>query len=360
MNIYHLINNLSNGGAENMLLRYIRADNSDDYNHTVCHLGDSEGIRSRFTDNGIRVVNLKGNLITSPSNTVQLIRFFQTEPIDILHTHLPYSHIVGRVFARLSGINKIVSTHHNIAESRSYRGKVGNIEVLTRVLANKEIAVSASVKQTQLSYVKSDWSIIRNAIDVSGFAERVETANTTPLHSKYEINNKKALLNIGRYVPQKNQRILIQAMKNIVEHHPNVLLFIVGWGELENRLRSEVINNNLENHIVITGKVPCIEPYYSVASGYVSSSIYEGFSLTLIEALAAGLPIVTTNVKGSKEAVGGSAIIVDSQSAQALADGVIKLLDGKKKYSTSKIRDRANEFDISKYIEKHHELYDSL
>jgi glycosyltransferase involved in cell wall biosynthesis len=202
---------------------------------------------------------------------------------------------------------------------------------------------------------------VHNSINVDEFRnDLADAANRAArIRERFGIDEDSLVfLNVGRYVPQKNQAKLVKAMKQVVRDRPEAQLFVIGWGELTDDLQATVIEHGLESNVHITGRVDTVEEYYHLANVFVLSSHWEGLSIASIEALAAGLPIVGTDVPGVREVVEHeeNGYLVAPDSASALAEAMTALYSESRRarfgdVSGRLVRDRYSiEAMISSYL----------
>jgi glycosyltransferase involved in cell wall biosynthesis len=134
---------------------------------------------------------------------------------------------------------------------------------------------------------------------------------------------------VGRLIPQKGIRYLLDAMVKVLAVYPDAILLIAGDGESWAELNSYSQRLGLAGHVRFLGATS--QPWTALANCDVIafSSLYEGMQQTCLEALAIGLPVVVTTMKGPVEYVesGRSGILVPPRDAQSLADGIIQLLN---------------------------------
>jgi len=345
-----------------MLLRLLSADGWKNVEpNTLCYMGRSHDLRSDFEKTGVHVVDF-GHVPTSDPRTLyRAVKHFRQYDIDVLHNHLPDSHILGRIAGRIAGIDTIVSTHHNVSGTPAYQSLSGRLERLTRPMDSASIAVSKSVRDSLTSVEGHKWRIIQNSINVSEFASAVANADTHMLREKYDLSGGPIFLNIGRYVEEKSQRDLIAAMEGVIETEPDAKLLIVGWGNQEAALEREIKNRGLEHSVYLTGRVQDVHPFYALADGFVLSSKAEGFGIVLLEAMAAGLPIISTDIPGPREAVENAGILVPSESIDSLSKAMTEFCDKSKRHRYSQMsQNRVTQFDIGEAVAQHVELYREL
>lgn len=374
MHVCHLVHHLANGGLEKQIYELVRRN--DDLSFSVCYLGEDNSMAEDIEDAGGNVIDL----ISGPSNPRVLydrevirtvVRFLKENEFDVLHVHTPlYVHILGRMCAKLAGQKNLVGTYHN--RQRNFHWLMQYAERLTRPLSTVNVGVSKAVQRSFTSradeYVpgmdvpnRSSYTIY-NGIDIEAFNSAVSSA--TSLRSQFGLDNELVFLNVGRYTPQKAQVDLIRAMSYAEGSLSNAHLFVVGWGQLEEKLKRTVRDHRLSDVVTITGKVPSIEEYYKMADVFVLSSAREGLPIVLLEAMAARLPVVSTDVSGISEVVedGETGFLVPSQSSRKLAKKMTDLKPEtlRKRFGKNGF-DRASEkFNVSRTNEGYLGLYRSL
>ncbi len=171
------------------------------------------------------------------------------------------------------------------------------------------------------------------------------------------------ILFVGRLHIIKGVKYLIEALKIISQKYTSTRLVLVGEGEERQRLQEMVKGLGLSNRVSFVGSVPNrkVAEYMSAADVFVLPSLSEGFPVVIPEAMAAGLPIVTTNVRGLPEIVkdGENGFTVDPQNSQQLAEKISLLLDDKElrqKISRNNRR-KARQYSWETVVEKLEKVY---
>lgn len=139
---------------------------------------------------------------------------------------------------------------------------------------------------------------------------------------------KNRIVSVGRLSRQKNHKLLIDAYVEILKFYPTFELDIYGAGELEGEIRNYIHDKALDNMIHLKGKVDNIPDHIKDAYMFVHTSNYEGFSNALLEALAIGLPCISTNCAGADDAIldGVNGLLVPVGDCEALIKAMKKLL----------------------------------
>ena len=368
MDVCLLINQLAPGGAPTLLLDIVRHTDAD-IDYTVCFIEGEDALAPDFEAVGVRVVDFGGECKFDPRALGQMARFFQREEFDVLHAHLPYAQTLGRVYGRLGGAEHVISTQHSVPEH--YHPVTGTLERTTRWLDTRTIAISEGVEReftgSAHPYVpgqRGQWHTIYNGVDVAGFNDRVAAADVTDLASQYGVGDGPIFLSVGRYVPAKAQRDLIAAMDWVVREQPSAHLFIVGWGTLEDELRAAADDRGLAANVTLTGRIrhANIHKYYALADAFVTSSTMEGLGIASLEALAAELPVVATDVPGLREVVvdGTTGLLVPPNAPDRLADAMVGVVTADKPYGANGHERAVTKFDIRTTAASYVSLYREL
>lgn len=170
-------------------------------------------------------------------------------------------------------------------------------------------------------------------------------------------------ITVARLIPVKNIPFLIEGVKHVVSKYPEYKHLIVGEGPLEEQLKVMVKHYGLQNSILFTGSVPHqdINSFLKSADLFVLTSVYESFSIALLEAMANSLPVVVTNTGYMSTMVknAGSGIMVESSDVEHLYKAILYMLEHeqtRKEYGNN-ARKYAEQYDWNRVVEKLQSLY---
>ncbi|MDS0282275.1 glycosyltransferase [Haloarcula onubensis] len=366
MDICLLINEVAPGGAPTVVLDIVRQTDDPDVSYTVCIIEGERTLVPELREAGATVVDFDASFKFDPRALWRMARFFRRNDFDIVHAHLPYAQFLGRVLGGLGGTESIVSTQHNVPEN--YHPITRTLERLTRSLDTRTIAVSEGVERAftgqSARYEPGQhrqWCTIYNGIDAEVFANAVHRAKTEAVRERWGIEDAIVFLNVSRYVDAKAQLDLIAAMESLGERRTDVHLLLVGWGEREPALRAAVEQRGLGNLVTVTGKVPTVHEYYALGDVFVSSSVFEGLPIAHLEAMAAGLPVVATEIAGVTEVVrdGVNGRLVPPKQPEELASAMAESCDNERRepWGTASSRLVREQFSIEQTVEDHLSLY---
>ncbi len=274
------------------------------------------------------------------------IRGFLAEqrPFDVVHLHEPYIPFIGPAFLHMSDSVKVGTFH-------TWRDGVHMPYLLGWPLLNYwnrkldgRIAVSEFARKTIQRYVPGEYEIIPNGVDFQRFAKPAPP----PSHLA---DSRPTLLFVGRIESRKGIPWLLDAYKIVKEAIPNARLVIVGEGGLvqeykDTTRRLELMDVYFEGYVAPEK----LAGYYQRADVFCSpSTVNESFGITLLEAMAAGTPVVATTTNGPSTLGpdGVNGLIVPPRDAKALAEATITLLEDRplaQKFADN-AHERAREFD---------------
>jgi glycosyltransferase involved in cell wall biosynthesis len=218
--------------------------------------------------------------------------------------------------------------------------------------ASALVACSDGLKNRSLMFLPSaDIDIIPNGVDLESFR---------PVSSK-ELSGELKLLTVGRLSVTKRFEMLVEAVEILSEQGKNVRLTISGGGGLLDELKNLVEQKKLTGIINLTGRIGSenMPDVYQQHDMFVSASMQEGMSNAMLEAMASGLPIITTRCEGVDELICDNGIVVEKDSAEALAEAINNLAENKRAYNAmcASARRRAENFGWDKVADGYIKLY---
>ncbi|WP_135303785.1 glycosyltransferase [Haloarcula amylovorans] len=361
LRVFQLINALRFGGAENMLIDLV--ETIDDVEFTVGYMEADDDLVPELIEAGANVESFNEAFRFDPQALTRLRRYLSTESFDIVHAHLPYAQTIARLAAIGTGVDGVVSTQHNVASN--YHPVTRATERATRSFDSATVAVSNGVERSFTgsahppNKLGDSWCTIYNGIDVERFGQAVETAETAPLRAEFDLDSAAlTLLNVGRYVPVKRQRDAIQV---VAQADFDATLLVVGDGPLKAELRSLASQLGVADRVHVTGRVPNVAPYYAVSDAFVAPSRGEGLPITLLEAMAAELPVVATDIPGIREVVedGATGTLYPTDELAAAVRAVEALQDDalRTSYGTAALNRARSVFSVEQMATSYAELY---
>ncbi len=333
--VFHLIETLGPWGAQQQLLTSVRALDSRVVTSFVGSLFEPLELRGAFEDSGATVVplNLRGTYDWR-RGIFALARELKSLRIDLVHTHLIFANLYGRLAARAAGVSAVVTTLHSpdysYQDNGKWRFKLGKWidRISVRNINAATVAVSSAVRADYARHLGlKDIEVLPNAVDLAQYRGDWRPLRRSQRAQLGYREDDFVLGSIGRLHREKGQHTLLRALATIQESVPHVKLVLVGAGaELEN-LRALARQKGVLDLVHFAGQQVDVRPFLAMADLFVLPSNLEGMPVSLLEAMAMGLPSVATRVGGTPEVLqnGATGLLVEPASVEPLAEAVIRL-----------------------------------
>jgi glycosyltransferase involved in cell wall biosynthesis len=368
ISVMHLINSYSLAGAEKLVFDLVREIDKEKFDVSVCSIGNlkdniEETLCKNLRQNGVQTFVLgKPPQRRRLEAVLKLRKMLQDHHITILHTHCQSPDLYGKLSAVLARTPIVFSTIHNVAGYHAIH------ESILKKVTTGYIAISETVKQYASSGLRipsANIEVIYNGIDTRKFTSITADKNTL-LRALGIPAGRKIVTAIGTCQERKGHNYLIEAAGKVVEHFPDAHFLIVGDTSADPdftaRIRQQIIHKNLQDVISLTGKRTEIPEVLSVSDVFVLPSLWEGLPISLLEAMASGVPAVVTNVGSNAEVVtdGINGFIVPPKNSVLLAQRIEELLANPQKANTfaaegqKKVKES---FGMAQLVRKHEELY---
>lgn len=327
MRVLQVIDSLHWGGAQELLVTLAGAAQGSDISLSVANLRGDEDTpyRTRLEKLGVPVQTFPAKKILNPKRFWALSRLMRNESFDLVHTHLMYSNIVGAIGARMYGIPTIATLHVPSIEKNRLRKEL-NAWVL-RNLMHRVVAVGTSIAESYSDALKSKpIRVIPNAVSLTPPLSAEER-----MKIRYEMIDGAQgpiLITVGRLDEAKGYEDLLKGMIELRRVYPSLHLLIVGAGGFYFTLEKQIQNQELAENVHLLGGRDDVPRLLAASDIYVSASYIEGMSISILEAMAAELPIVATCVgENSKLILPTTGILVPVRNSRALAEAIAKMVE---------------------------------
>ncbi|MDF0726044.1 glycosyltransferase family 4 protein [Cytobacillus sp. S13-E01] len=293
---------------------------------------------------------------------------------DIINAQDPFTTLA----ALETGIPTVSTVHGYMAFEAVSKGSIDegspeaqymqNIELKAYKATRKVITVDTRLKDYVKEMSGVDGIAIRNFIDIHGF--NPDKDNKEALRKQYGIPNDTNVLFVPRRLTKKNGVIYpALAMPEVLKHHPNTMLIYAGSGEALSEIKKIVSENNLESNVQLLGAVPHekVKDYYALTDIVLVPSVHsagveEATSISALEAMGSGSPLIACAVGGLKEIVEPEkdGLLVEEKSVEQLSDAITFLLNNPNKGEEFAINARKkieSEYSHLAAAQKYEEIY---
>ena len=311
------------GGAENFVLNLVRKTDRSRYEPSICVFAEDGPLREQAEALGVPVFRIKPGSV--PVTALRLIRLLRAERPDLIHAHSIAPGFYGAVAGALCRI-PVLTTRHGRPEDSA---KPSLTRMISTRFTDRFVAVSEEVRRLLISMTKIPaekiFSIV-NGIDTQRFAGTRNTA----LRAEFGIPENAFLFGtVGRLNHTKAQDLMIHALKTLRDQGADARLVIAGDGDRREKLDHLIAELQLQDRARLLGARHDVPAILRGLDAFVLSSVDEGVPLSLLEAMAAGLPCVATAVGGIPEVISHehNGLLAPAGDAAALAAAMQRLLD---------------------------------
>lgn len=358
MKILQVINNLGSGGAERLVSDLaLTLNKQEDIEIDILLLTEHESI---FLDDlrqeGINIFTLSSENIKNPMLIGKIAQFIDRKDYDIVHSHLfPTQYWVAIASKLMKKKPKLITTEHSTFNNRRKHRFFRVVDRKIYAIYDKVISISESTQNNLISWISpidyNKFTVINNGVDILKFSNasqysKEELSKIVGFDStKHDI---RIILMVARFSEAKDQKTLIKAIELLDKNHH---LFLVGEGKLESYYREYVEKVNLKGQVHFLGKRNDVERLMKSVDIIVLSSIWEGFGLTAVEGMAAGKPVVISNVDGLRDVVNDEDLQFKVGDYHGLNFIIGKLLEDQDFYKDKSKNsiETAKKFDIKKH-----------
>lgn len=324
MKILFYINTLGKGGAERVVTNL--ANQFANKNYEVL-LATSYIVEEEYKTNSNVKKIILGNRNKSSMNRIfkniniirQLRKIIEDVKPDLMVSFMREPVVRALIASRKLDVKNIISIRND--PSKEYPGIIG--KMISKYLLPKAdgcVFQTEDAKKYFPKRLQERSKIIFNQVDEEFF-------NIKRKDPEY-------IVSIGRLTKQKNHIMLINAFKKVVEKYPSEKLFIYGEGTLKEFLKNQIEEKDLEDRVILKGVTNNVSEVLSKAKIFVLSSDYEGMPNTLLEAMAAGVPSISTDCPcGGPKAIispGEDGFLINVKDEDELEKKILLLLDNKK------------------------------
>lgn len=309
---------------------------------------------SRVRDENVLTLRAPGPL--NIANAYRLARFMREQQIEIVHAHIAHDYLLAALAARLAGNARLVVTRHVL-----FPLKTTHARLLQRVDA--VIAVShavAGVLKVQNIFDSSRIVVIHNGIDLTRFF---------PNSSSRDSNSFRVGM-VGHLAPIKGQDEFIRAARIVTGERNDVTFIIAGEdksrsGENRQHLERLIRDLGLNERVQLIGWVDDVPSLLSTLDLLISPSRSEPFGLSIIEGMAAGVPVIATSSEGAREILedGVTGQLLSSGNPEELARAIVGLLDDearRKSFSENALAAVRDKFSLERMVDDTEQLYRTI
>ena len=319
--IAHVADSLEVGGAEVVVATLARIQHAEGHRVSVHCLYAEGHLAEELRREGITV------FVLGPASPAAIARrlwqSLRESRADVVHCHNAAATIYGATAARLLSVPVILSTRHSLADRRLFRQEM-KFWIAARLFCRTVVAVSEAVRRSMESHtmaVAGKLALIRNGAAAAAGADRGEPRGPAFV-----------LVNVARLTVLKDHMTLLRAAAIARKTVRDLEVWIVGDGEQGDKLRAFAAEAGMADWVHFPGERKDVGTYLARADAFVLSSKSEGLPISLLEAMASGLPAISTQVGGIPEVaeMSGACELVPPSDPQAMANAICRYAANRK------------------------------
>ena len=349
INILHIIGSLNVGGVQKLILQLSQSQCLKKYTHNVlCTILSVDNYRYAYEKYNITILSLPfkfAPISSIPFKLDKIIRYLFSKlyffrlwyylfisEFEVIHTHI-HSQIISQILASVLSGKRMIWTIHG--EYSMGRFTLWIIRILLSILPSTKfqiIADSISALHSTLPFTGNNFkpdNIIPTGINLKPYLQEYDQSL---IREKYNIKDDTILIgSTGRIVWEKGYDQLLSLLENYDFGEKIFYILVAGDGSLRNKFIKRIEKNKLESHITFIGNIKNIPEFLSALDIYIQPSVTEGFPLSVLEAMATGLPIICSDAGGLKEMINNNTIGIKykSEELNSLYQMLCKLLSMK-------------------------------
>jgi glycosyltransferase involved in cell wall biosynthesis len=328
--ILHVVEDLKVGGLERVIETIVISLDRQKYDTEVWCLARGGAIAEELLQYGTTVKILGLTSYHHPSRVCELSRMLKAGGFDVVHTHGYYASTFARLALLLAQGPAII--HHIHTTDIHFKPRHRKIEALLSLLTDRVICVSSAVREFAVETLRvapqKTRVVYNTAFANPGCGGTRESARRGLLHGVSEEDF--VVLSIASLTLNKGHDILLLAMRDLVARHGNTRCVLIGDGPHRRSLESRIDQLGLRSHVFLAGLQMDVMPYLQMADAAALATINrEGLSVALIEAAAAGLPLLGSDLGGIPEVIehGVNGFLFTPGDANALAGAIERLIE---------------------------------
>lgn len=329
--ILHIIKSLGRGGAEMLLPETLKYHDQEQFEfHYIYFLPWKDQVVKPIERNGGKVTCLSAsNNIGIALKVPALVNYIQDNNIKLVHCHLAWAGIAGRIAAKVAGVPVIYTEHNNFS---SYHVLTKLMSRLTLPLNDLTIAVSADAEQASKQVVAHEkLQLVLNGVDTASFQRGVRAVE---LRQRLGIPEDHVVVaTVAVFRKQKRLDVFVRVAAGIAARHEKVSFVLIGDGPERAEVEELAKQAGLQGRIHFEGLQHNVMPYFDMTNIYLMTSDYEGLPIALLEAMSMSCAPVATNVGGIPEVVedGVSGLLSPAGDVAALQQQVEALIHNKER-----------------------------
>lgn len=360
ISVTHIINSFEIGGLEKLIYYFIKELDRGLIEPSIIALEDKGELKADFESLSIHMISLNKRPGTDWAIIPEIVRNIKTIEPDIVHTHNLGAHFYGSIGSLLThGSFAKIHTQHSPPDD------FGMMKMIKHRFLDRRndhlVCVSNEIKY----FLEKKWKPRCNLLTIHNGIMAQEANSQCSGKIKMELaipQNGKIIGHVGRLVPVKNQFLLLEAFYKVCNRLSETYLILVGDGPMMKELSFSAEQMGIADQVRLVGYREDVLDLLSSFDVFVLSSLSEGLSVALLEAMSVGIPVIATDVGGNKDILqaGHNGILVPTKDSEKMAEEIFKVLTDTKLSSSlgrAAMKTVRTEYSMSRMVGAYMDIY---
>lgn len=356
MNILYLTNSVHLGGDTRCILKLCKELKN---NNNIIVVSNGGELITEFQEIGIKHYKIKPisniNIFTIIFNIIEIIKIVKLEKIDIIHSHHRMTTLMSKILSKFVKV-KVVHTQHLCIKNkfRLTRLSLDNIKTITVSEGAKEIL------KRKCKLDERNITTIYNTIELENKNKEIDSKLLELKEKGFFV-----VAQVSRIIDYKGVYDFVDVAENTIKTNKNIRFLLIGEGEESENLKAYINKKNLEEYVYMLGSKDNVIEHLNYIDLILLCSYIEGLPLVPLEAFSQHVPVVATNIPGTKEEVvdGVNGFLIEEKNIEGFTEKILDIFNNKELYNSLKenaYRIFNEEFTVDKYIEGHLNLYNKV
>ncbi len=365
MKIMHIVHSLNIGGLERVVIDLAGSFRDRGHEVAICCLSEKGSLSETAEARGVQVFAMGKKEGIDPLLPIRIGVFLKSHPFNVVHTHNESGLLYGASGAMLAGIRNIVHTDHGKEPEYDDHRIMKLVEGVLLKKVRHAVAVSGHLKEILAATAgigSERFVTILNGIDTNRYSVHRPKGDMKKMIGL--LPDSFVIGHVARLVPLKNQKFLLDLFAALKKKRKGLKLAIVGSGPLKSELEEHSGKMGLSEDVLFLDARMNIPEILSAFDLFVLTSLTEGISITLLEAMAAGVPVVASLAGGNPEIIknGSSGLLIPLDFPSQWIREMEYLIEHefeRARLAWNAKQSVINQFSITAMSEKYGRLYDS-
>jgi glycosyltransferase involved in cell wall biosynthesis len=364
--IVHVIPSIGlGGGAETFICQLFRHIDHTRFELSLVYWNTPDDLVPFIRSTGAQTRRVKLGRVVSVGSVTKLVDVFRELKADIVHTHFIDADLLGFAASRFLGVPMLAQVH-SLAFATGWR-QCWRYRLMS-VGIERFVCVSNAVRERvrkNIGLLECKMSVIHHGVDCNAFMKKENTLRRKEILGSLGWTEGAFVIgDVSRMIPQKGHRMLLRAFSRLLPLYPDARLLLVGDGPERFACEGLASSLGIREQVAFLGNQADVALWLSVMDIFVFPTMNEGFGINVLEAMAAGKPVISTRDSAIPEIItdGENGLLVESADEEGLMRAMTRLIKDRELCVRLALagRARVDDFSVEKMAAGYSELYEDV